>query len=159
MTKENDYQYLYSAFEATLQQDLPKEVHLTNLCAMLRKQFNLFWAGFYTRVSENELRLWLYQGDLPCFRIALGKGLCGRAAHSGQSQISMDVTKESNYIACHSESRSELVVPGMVDGVCQFVMDLDHESISFFDDTDIFWMEKIVGLVVKHQLIAQEWNI
>ncbi|MDH4130713.1 MAG: GAF domain-containing protein [Gemmatimonadota bacterium] len=43
-------------------------------------------------------------------RIAVGKGVCGTAIATGQDQNVGDVRAISNYIACNTFTRSELVV-------------------------------------------------
>lgn len=43
-------------------------------------------------------------------RIAVGKGVCGTAVATGQDQNIGDVRAISNYIACNTFTRSELVV-------------------------------------------------
>jgi L-methionine (R)-S-oxide reductase len=43
-------------------------------------------------------------------RIAVGQGVCGTAVATGQDQNVADVRAVSNYIACNTWTRSELVV-------------------------------------------------
>src|SRR3972149_8982995 len=43
-------------------------------------------------------------------RIAIGQGVCGTAVATGQDQNVPDVRAVSNYIACNTWTRSELVV-------------------------------------------------
>jgi len=43
-------------------------------------------------------------------RIAVGQGVCGTAVATGQDQNVPDVRSNSNYIACNTWTRSELVV-------------------------------------------------
>ena len=76
------------------------------------------WAGFYVldpKVS-NQLILGPFHGKVACQTIALGRGVCGAAAESGQTQLVPDVEKFPGHIACDSKSKSEIVVPVKVDG-------------------------------------------
>jgi GAF domain-containing protein len=43
-------------------------------------------------------------------RIPVGVGVCGTAIATGQDQVVPDVTAIGNYLACNSDTRSELVV-------------------------------------------------
>jgi GAF domain-containing protein len=59
----------------------------------------------------DELRLEAYSGrETEHTAIAVGQGVCGTAVASGQDQNVPDVRAISNYIACNTFTRSELVV-------------------------------------------------
>ena len=152
MNKIQKYQNVISSFSGTLSASLPSGIHLSNLCALIKKEFGFFWVGFYTRTSENVLTLGPYQGEVPCFTIQLDKGVCGLAAKSGITQIVNDVHSFPDYIACHPEPNSEIVAPGIVNGRCEFVLDIDHEEKGYFDDEDQKMLEEIVQIVISNQL-------
>jgi len=58
-----------------------------------------------------ELRLEAWSGrETEHTTIAVGRGVCGTAVASGQDQNVADVRAISNYIACNTFTRSELVV-------------------------------------------------
>ncbi|HTO73784.1 MAG TPA: GAF domain-containing protein [Gemmatimonadales bacterium] len=58
-----------------------------------------------------ELELEAYAGrETDHTRIPVGKGVCGTAVATGQDQNVPDVRAISNYIACNTFTRSELVV-------------------------------------------------
>ncbi|MEO0818746.1 MAG: GAF domain-containing protein, partial [Pseudomonadota bacterium] len=52
-----------------------------------------FWTGFYVvdPLKPEELVVGPYQGTLGCLRIPFGKGVCGAAAATGQTQLVPDV--------------------------------------------------------------------
>ena len=149
MTKVEQYQEVIRNYTSLLDVDLPTHVHLNNLCALLKKEFNFFWVGFYERVSEDQLRLSSYQGEVPCFNIKIGKGVCGTAAAEGKTQLVDDVYAFPGYIACHPEPNSEIVVPGMMNGRCLFVLDIDHVDKAWFSETDTNHLEQLVDLTVQ----------
>lgn len=153
MNKTQKYQNIISSFSGTLGADLPSGIHLTNLCALIKKEFGFFWVGFYTRTSQDMLTLGPYQGEVPCFTIQLKKGVCGLAASSGSTQIVNDVQSFPNYIACHPEPKSEIVIPGIINERCEFVMDIDHEEKGYFDKEDQSMLEQIVQLVIAKKLL------
>ena len=61
--------------------------------------------------KPQELVVGPYQGTLGCLRIPFGKGVCGTAAASLETQIVDDVHQFPGHIACDSRSVSEIVVP------------------------------------------------
>jgi len=62
-------------------------------------------------LQGNELVLEAWRGrETDHTRIPVGKGVCGMAVATGQDQNVGDVRAISNYIACNTFTRSELVV-------------------------------------------------
>jgi GAF domain-containing protein len=62
-------------------------------------------------LQGNELVLEAWSGrETDHTRIPVGKGVCGKAVATGQDQNVGDVRAISNYIACNTFTRSELVV-------------------------------------------------
>lgn len=76
------------------------------------------WAGFYfvDPSSPSQLILGPFQGQVACQTIAFGKGVCGRAAQTGITQLVEDVEKFPGHIACDGASKSEIVVPILQGG-------------------------------------------
>src|SRR5699024_673793 len=64
------------------------------------------WAGFYFH-DGHELVVGPFQGQPACIRIPMGKGVCGMAAQTGQSQLVEDVAAHPNHIYCDAASRAE----------------------------------------------------
>jgi L-methionine (R)-S-oxide reductase len=76
------------------------------------------WAGFYVLdpTKSNQLILGPFQGKVACQTIAFGRGVCGAAASTAQTQLVPDVDKFPGHIACDGDSRSEIVVPIIKSG-------------------------------------------
>lgn len=55
--------------------------------------------------------------QVACTEIPFGKGVCGAAASTMQTQLVRDVHEFPGHIACDSASNSEIVVPLVVNGV------------------------------------------
>src|SRR5262249_47553649 len=107
-----------------------------NLAALIYDSLeNLNWAGFYF-LRGGELVLGPFQGKPACIRIAMGRGVCGRAAACREPVIVEDVHAFADHIACDSASRSELVVPLVRDGELFGVLDLDSPELARFDADD-----------------------
>jgi L-methionine (R)-S-oxide reductase len=114
---------------------------------------DLNWAGFYL-YDGTELVVGPFQGKPACIRIALGKGVCGTAAQTRQTQLVRDVHHFDGHIACDAASQSEIVVPlTKADGSLLGVWDVDSPSIARFDDDDRVGMEALCDVFM--QAIAQ----
>ena len=65
--------------------------NMANMAALLFHQLpDLNWAGFYL-MREGELVLGPFQGKPACIRIPLGRGVCGTAAATRETQLVPDV--------------------------------------------------------------------
>lgn len=103
----------------------------------------LNWAGFYL-YDGRELVLGPFQGKPACIRIALGRGVCGTAAQTRQTQLVADVNAFPGHIACDSASQSEIVVPLIrADGTLLGVWDVDSPVINRFDQEDRAGMQAL----------------
>jgi L-methionine (R)-S-oxide reductase len=106
-----------------------------------------FWTGFYLVDPEkpDELVIGPYQGSLGCLRIPFGKGVCGAAATTLETQLVADVHAFPGHIACDARSESEIVVP-VLDGSGKLiaVFDVDSDQKAMFDETDREGLEAIL---------------
>ncbi|WP_426285798.1 GAF domain-containing protein [Luteibacter sp. E-22] len=104
---------------------------------------DLNWAGFYL-FDGTELVVGPFQGKPACIRIALGRGVCGTAARTRETQVIRDVHEFEGHIACDAASNSEIVVPLVkADGSLFGVWDVDSPSVARFDDEDRKGMEAL----------------
>lgn len=106
------------------------------------------WVGFYAvdPHTPGELVVGPYQGTLGCLRIAFGRGVCGAAAATGQTQVVPDVHAFEGHIACDSRSRSEIVVPVRdAAGRLIAVLDVDSAQPAAFDAVDRVALERLVA--------------
>jgi L-methionine (R)-S-oxide reductase len=131
------------------------------------------WAGFYVTDPSNDQKLILgpFQGKVACTEIQFGKGVCGTAAATKESQVVKNVHEFPSHIACDSASNSEIVVPLVLpSGVsvcahcnlgshviwtnCLFfqqligVIDIDCEELEGFNEDDKAGLEAVAKLVV-----------
>jgi len=115
---------------------------------ILRDAFGerFYWTGFYLvdPLKPTELVVGPYQGTLGCLRIPFGRGVCGAAAQSGETQLVEDVHAFPGHIACDSATNSEIVVP-VRDGAGKIaaVLDIDSTQASAFDTIDQTGLEAI----------------
>ena len=144
--KANKYKALYNLAKCYFEGEDDLIANMANLCAMIHEGFKFWWTGFY-RVVGDELVLGPFQGPTACTKIAYGKGVCGTAWKRGETIVVPDVEDFPGHIACSSESRSEIVVPVWRDGRIVAVLDIDSEKLNTFNETDRYWLEKIVDCI------------
>ena len=110
---------------------------------------DLNWAGFYFS-DGTELVVGPFQGKPACIRIALGRGVCGTAAQTRQTQLVVDVHAFEGHIACDAASNSEIVVPLVkADGSLLGVWDVDSPLTGRFDDEDRAGMEALCAVFMR----------
>lgn len=119
-------------------------------CLLAQAFDSYFWTGFYVVDPDkaDELVVGPYQGTLGCLRIPFGRGVCGTAASTGQTQIVADVHAFDGHIACDPRSNSEIVVP-VRDGAGRLigVLDVDSTDRAAFDETDRRHLEALMDRV------------
>ena len=125
-----------------------RTARMATIASMLAASFDhFFWTGFYVVDPERERELVVgpYQGTLGCLRIAYGRGVCGAAAATGQTQLVPDVHAFPGHIACDGRSASEVVVPVFdAAGELIAVLDVDATEPAAFDEVDAEWLEVIL---------------
>lgn len=145
--KPEIYRDLVAAARALTDGERDAVANMANLAALIWQFLPaLNWAGFY-RVIDGELVLGPFVGKPACIRIAIGQGVCGAAAASGETQLVPDVHAFPGHIACDADSRSELVVPVRRDGMVIAVIDLDSPSPARFDTEDAAGIEALADAI------------
>ena len=141
------YDDLLSAADALTAGEPDPVANMANLAALLWQFLpDLNWAGFY-RMVDGELVLGPFQGMPACIRIPVGRGVCGAAAASRETQLVADVHAFPGHIACDAASASELVVPVIQDGALVGVIDLDSPRPARFDAEDAAGIERLATLI------------
>jgi len=146
-SKAELYRDLLAAVDALTADERDGIANMANVAALLWQYLpDLNWAGFYREVG-GELVLGPFQGKAACIRIPFGRGVCGTAAASGETQLVADVHAFPGHIACDADSRSELVVPVRRDGRTVAVIDLDSPRPARFDAEDAAGCEALAALL------------
>ena len=146
-----DYEALCMKLTALLDGVPHRIANLANASALIYESLeDLNWAGFYLLEGES-LVLGPFQGKPACIEIPLGRGVCGTAAQTGQTQLVPDVHLFPGHIACDSASNSEIVVPLRIDGKVAGVLDLDSPWPGRFTEEDQAGLEA-VGEIVSQML-------
>ncbi len=145
-TRPEQYAQLADQARALLAGERDRIANAANLSALVYNALpELNWVGFYF-FDGTELVVGPFQGLPACVRIPLDRGVCGAAASSRQTQRVEDVDAFPGHIACDSASRSELVVPLVLDGELLGVFDLDSPRPGRFDTEDQQGLEAIAAV-------------
>lgn len=148
MTKAERYEAFIPQWKAFIDGETDVISILANTSAALKEAFGFFWIGFYI-VKDGELHVGPFQGSAACYRIKKGKGVCGTAWKEATTQVVPDVELFPGHIACSSDSRSEIVVPIMVNDEVYGVLDIDSDELATFDDTDRVYLEKMMSILAE----------
>lgn len=146
--RRQQYNDLLPQLKGLVSGEPDRTANLANLAAALRQAFGFFWVGFY-QVKGDELVLGPFQGDIACTRIGYGQGVCGAAWAEATTQWVPDVDAYPGHIACSSQSRSEVVVPILVDDDVVAVLDVDSDKLDDFTEADIEGLQAVAQLCVS----------
>lgn len=147
LPKPELYRELVNAADALTAGEHDTVANMANLAALLWQFLpDVNWTGFY-RLVGRELVLGPFCGRPACIRIALGSGVCGTAANTGETQLVPDVHAFAGHIACDDATASELVVPVMREGEVIAVIDLDSPLPGRFDEADRTGIEALAELL------------
>ncbi len=156
ISKEKRYESLLPQISSLIVGEKNIVANMANIAAALHQTFGWWWVGFYLIDKEtNELVLGPFQGPIACTRISKGNGVCGTAWEQAHIIIVPDVDAFPGHIACSAASKSEIVLPLILNTEVLAVLDVDSEHLNYFDDTDSKWLQKVVDLLTKNQL----WNL
>ena len=81
----------------------------------------------------------------------MGRGVCGTAAQSLQTQLVEDVHAFEGHIACDAASNSEIVIPLVLNGKLLGVLDIDSPEYSRFDEEDKAGLEALAEALLDSQ--------
>ena len=145
-SKPEQYADLAAQARGLLAGERDRIANAANLGALVYHALpDLNWVGFYF-FDGRELVVGPFQGHPACVRIALGRGVCGTAAQTRQTQRIADVDAFPGHMPGDCASRSELGVP-LVDGdTLVGVFDLDSPVLDRFDADDQRGIEAIAAL-------------
>ncbi|KAJ5334736.1 uncharacterized protein N7506_004417 [Penicillium brevicompactum] len=104
----------------------------------------------YTSSEDQLLLLGPFHGKPACQEIRFGKGVCGAAAAKRETVVVPDVEEFPGHIACDAESRSEIVVPILVNGEVVAIIDIDCTEPSGFDDEDKKYLEQLAAFLADN---------
>ncbi|MFC9438813.1 GAF domain-containing protein [Nocardia sp. NPDC057030] len=141
--RTEQYQQLVAQAEALVGGEHDRVANAANLSSLVFHALpELNWVGFYFSDGK-ELVVGPFQGRPACVRIAIGKGVCGTAAQTRETQLVPDVHAFPGHIACDAATRSEIVIPLVHNGELVGVFDLDSPQPDRFDEIDRAGLESV----------------
>ncbi len=147
---EKEYDLLAKQLDALLSGETNFYANLSNASALLNQFFDrINWIGFYV-MEEGELVLGPFQGLPACVRIQVGRGVCGTAVEQRKSIIVPNVEAFPGHIVCDAASRSEIVIPIIINETVIGVLDIDSPEYDRFSETDRIGLEKVVNVLIRH---------
>lgn len=128
--------------------------NLANISALLIQYLKkINWAGFYiAEALTGDFVLGPFGGRPACTRITPPRGVIGAAVRDALTVVVDDVLKFPGHIACDAASRSEIVVPIVVEGQVVAVIDVDSPEFSRFKAEDETLLEAVA------ERLAARWN-
>src|SRR4029077_9516911 len=111
---------------------------------------NFHWTGIYELFPDDVLRLGPFIGAPTehCF-IGVGKGVCGSAVAEKRNMNIPDVSRHENYLACSSETKSELVVLIRSGDTIHAQIDIDSHELAAFDDQAVAHVQRVADRLAK----------
>lgn len=150
MNEEERLKYMIILLKGQLSSEKDDLANISNATGIINACVDkLNWAGFYL-LREDELVLGPFQGLPACNRIAIGKGVCGKAVETREIQLVPDVHLFPGHIACDSASNSELVVPIIKDSKVIGVLDLDSPIKERFSALHVEYFTKLVDVLNEY---------
>ncbi|AMO55778.1 guanylate cyclase [Endozoicomonas montiporae] len=153
--KPDFYRLLTQQAVALIEGETDTLANLANTASLLfTSMADVNWAGFYI-VRGKQLVLGPFMGKPACVRIPIGRGVCGTAACEQQTIMVDDVHAFPGHIACDGASRSEIVVPLIVNNEVVAVLDIDSPSVHRFDQDDQIGLEAMVQQLEEQLAFSQ----
>jgi GAF domain-containing protein len=143
--KQSRYAEVRQHIDALITGETDEIAVLATVVSELHNGFDYFdWTGFYRVTAPGVLKVGPYQGGHGCLVISFDRGVCGKCAREGQTQLVPDVRELPYHIACSSTTLSEIVVPVFDShGRVRAVLDVDSNTLNAFDATDQAQLEAI----------------
>jgi len=111
---------------------------------------NFHWTGIYELFADDVLRLGTFIGaPTDHVFIGVGQGVCGTAVAEKRNINVPDVSKVSNYLACSTATKSELVVLIRMGDTIFAQIDVDSHECNAFDATTVEHVERVAAWLAR----------
>ena len=108
------------------------------------------WTGIYELFPDNVLRLGPFVGSpTDHVFIGVGTGVCGTAVAEKRNMNIADVRKIANYLACSTETRSELVILIRSGERIHAQIDIDSHQVGAFDDPVVAGVQQVADWLAE----------
>lgn len=146
-----DSQELVSQLETLAAQGAAFETLLETAIAGLHEMDPRFhWTGIYELFPDNVLRLGPFIGaPTEHVFIGVGNGVCGTAVAEKRNINVPDVRNVTNYLACSTETRSELVILIRSGDRIHAQIDIDSHEVAAFDEKAVSEVQVIADWLAR----------
>ena len=146
-----DVQPLLSELDALEKKGAPVEAVLEHAVRGLSRLHPRFhWTGIYELYPDEVLRLGPFVGaPTDHVFIGVGRGVCGTAVAEKRNMNIADVRRLSNYLACSSETRSELVVLIRSGEWIHAQIDIDSHEVGAFDENTVAGVQRVADHLAR----------
>lgn len=139
-----DADKVVAALRGAFARDVGREALLRLAAERIRAAGAPYTSVYMYMLHGGDLVLEAYAGrETDHTRIAVGQGVCGTAVATGEDQNVPDVRAISNYIACNTWTRSELVVLIRRGGVILGQIDVDSDEPDPFTEEERAAVRKV----------------
>jgi len=108
------------------------------------------WTGIYELFPDDVLRLGPFIGaPTEHAFIGVGRGVCGTAVAERRNMNIPDVSRTPNYLACSSDTRSELVVLIRRGETIYAQIDIDSHELAAFEPPMVAEVERIADWLAR----------
>lgn len=145
-----DYQQITNKIQTILHEKNEKGIQ--EIIDILYNSFTYYnWIGIYI-VKDEMLHLGPWNGEHATehVKIPIGKGVCGSAAKTGNTEIVPDVKADDRYLACFITTKSEIVVPIKKENQILGEIDIDSNTPDAFKKQDAKFLENIADMLAPH---------
>ncbi len=141
--------YMNYLLKSQLSSEVDDLANISNATGIIKTCIdNLNWVGFYI-LRDDELVLGPFQGKPACNRIKIGNGVCGSSVKEKKTILVEDVLAFPGHIFCDGDSKSELVIPIIVEDNVIGVLDLDSPILSRFTELEKEYFEEFINILVE----------
>jgi GAF domain-containing protein len=146
-----DVQPLLSELDALEKKGAPVEAVLEHAVRGLSRLHPRFhWTGIYELYPDEVLRLGPFVGaPTDHVFIGVGRGVCGTAVAEKRNMNIADVRRLTNYLACSTETRSELVVLIRSGEWIHAQIDIDSHEVGAFDEDTVAGVQRVADHLAR----------
>ena len=142
---------LIARLDELARQDAPLEQLLEEAVRGLHETDARFhWTGIYELFEDHMLRLGPFVGaPTDHVFIGVGNGVCGTAIAERRNMNVPDVRETSNYLACSTETRSELVILIRDGETIYGQIDIDSHRVAAFDEAAVAQVQRVADWLAR----------